>query len=60
MKKTHIVWIYTDLFVILQAMFEKEIEEYESVRKEYQQKVADKMGREQWMEYNVILFSAHR
>jgi Fic family protein len=40
-------------------MFEKEIEEYESVRKEYQQKVADKMGREQWMEYNEILFSAH-
>ena len=40
-------------------MFEKEIEEYEFVRKEYQQKVADKMGREQWMEYNEILFSAH-
>ena len=40
-------------------MFEKEIEEYESVRKEYQQKVVDKMGREQWMEYNEILFSAH-
>ena len=40
-------------------MFEKEIEEYERVRTEYQQKVADKMGREQWMEYNEILFSAH-
>ena len=40
-------------------MFEKEIEEYESVRKEYQQKVADKMGQTQWMEYNEILFSAH-
>ena len=40
-------------------MFEKEIEEYERVRKDYQQKVADKMGREQWMEYNEILFSAH-
>ena len=40
-------------------MFEKEIEEYESVRKEYQQKVAEKMGREQWMEYNEILFSAY-
>ena len=40
-------------------MFEKEIEEYESVRKEYQQKIADKMGRQQWMEYNEILFSAH-
>lgn len=41
------------------AMFEKEIEEYEQVRKEYQQKIADKMGRQQWMEYNEILFSAH-
>ena len=40
-------------------MFEKEIEEYESVRQEYQRKVVDKMGREQWMEYNEILFSAH-
>jgi Fic family protein len=40
-------------------MFEKEIEEYESVRKEYQQKIADRMGRQQWMEYNEILFSAH-
>ena len=40
-------------------MFEKEIEEYESIRKEYQQKIADKMGRQQWMEYNEILFSAH-
>ena len=40
-------------------MFEKEIKEYESVRQEYQQKIADKMGREQWMEYNEILFSAH-
>ena len=40
-------------------MFEKEIKEYECVRKEYQQKVADRMGREQWMEYNEILFSAH-
>ena len=40
-------------------MFEKEIEEYERVRKEYQQKVADKMGHKQWMEYNEILFSAY-
>ena len=40
-------------------MFEKEITEYESVRREYQQKIADRMGREQWMEYNEILFSAH-
>ncbi len=40
-------------------MFEKEIEEYEDVRRVYQEKVADRMGREQWMEYNEILFSAH-
>lgn len=40
-------------------MFEKVIKEYESVRQEYQQKIADKIGREQWMEYNEILFSAH-
>lgn len=40
-------------------MFEKEIKEYESVRQEYQQKIADRIGREQWMEYNEILFSAH-
>ena len=40
-------------------MFEKEIEEYERVRMEYQQKVAEKMGHQQWMEYNEILFSAH-
>ena len=40
-------------------MFEKEIEEYELIRKEYQQKIADRMGKEQWMEYNEILFSAH-
>ena len=40
-------------------MFEKEIEEYESIRREYQQKVADRMGREQWLEYGEILFSAH-
>ena len=40
-------------------MFEKEISEYEKVRREYQQNVADKMGRAQWMEYNEILFSTH-
>ena len=44
---------------IFAAMFDKEIEKYESVRLEYQQKIADKMGRKQWMEYNEILFSAH-
>jgi len=40
-------------------MFEKEIEEYERIRQEYQQKIADRMSKEQWMEYNEILFSAH-
>jgi Fic family protein len=40
-------------------MFEKNIEEYESIRQEYQQKIADRMGEKQWMEYNEILFSAH-
>ena len=48
-----------ELLTIFAHMFEKEIEEYESVRKEYQQKIADRMGRQQWMEYNEILFSAH-
>lgn len=40
-------------------MFEKEIKEYEDIRKEYQQKVAGRMGKTQWMEYNEVLFSAH-
>ena len=40
-------------------MFEKEIEEYESIRQKYQQKIADRMGEKEWMEYNEILFSAH-
>ena len=40
-------------------MYEKEIAEYEEIRRAYQEKVADRMSREQWMEYNEILFSAH-
>ena len=40
-------------------MFEKEIEEYERVRANYLENIADRMSREQWMEYNEILFSAH-
>lgn len=40
-------------------MFDNEIEEYEAVRKDYQREIADKMGLQQWMEYNEILFSAH-
>ena len=41
------------------VMFENVIREYESLRQEYQQKIADRMGKKQWMEYNEILFSAH-
>lgn len=44
---------------IFATMFEREIEEYELVLQGYQKKVAEKMGRQQWMEYNEILFSAH-
>ncbi|MBQ8706403.1 MAG: Fic family protein [Paludibacteraceae bacterium] len=40
-------------------MFERETEQYERLRQEYQQKIADRMGRKQWMEYNEVLFSAH-
>ena len=51
--------VYSDFMFKFAAMFEKEIKEYEDIRQEYQQKIADRMGREQWMEYNEILFSAH-
>lgn len=51
--------VSSDNLLIFAAMFEKEIEEYERVRKDYQQKIADKMGHKQWMEYNEILFSAY-
>ncbi len=40
-------------------MFEKEIEKYERLRLDYQQKIADSMSNEAWKEYNEILFSAH-
>ena len=40
-------------------MFEKEIEEYERIRLDYLQNIANRMGWQQWMEYNEILFSAH-
>ena len=50
---------YSKIILIFATMFEKELREYELVRKEYQQKIADKMGKQQWMEYNEILFSAH-
>lgn len=58
-KKTPNNLEQSDNIRIFAAMFEKEIKEYELVRQEYQQKVADKMGQQQWMEYNEILFSAH-
>ena len=58
--------IYPTLFLelstfscIFAAMYDKEIAEYELVRKDYQAKIADRMGQKQWMEYNEILFSAH-
>ncbi len=44
---------------IFAAMFSKEIKEYERMREDYQQTVVGKMDRQQWMEYNEILFSAH-
>ena len=31
-------------------MFEKEIEEYERVRANYQENIADRMSHEQWIE----------
>lgn len=40
-------------------MFEKEIESYELLRQEYQEKIAGRMAPKEWMEYNEILFSAH-
>ena len=40
-------------------MFEKEIEKYEQVRKEYEQKISRRMSKKAWMEYHEILFSAH-
>ena len=39
-------------------MFEKEIETYERIRQEYQEKIVGKMSLQEWMEYNEILFSA--
>ena len=40
-------------------MFEKEISKYESLRQEYEEKIARRMSAREWMEYNEILFSAH-
>lgn len=55
-RKSLAVFLKTTIFV---AMFERETEQYERLRQEYQQKIADRMGRKQWMEYNEVLFSAH-
>ena len=51
--------LVSEIISIFAPMFQKEIEEYERIREEYQQKIADRMSKEQWMEYNEILFSAH-
>ena len=59
LNKSQIICFFCLLNRTFAAMFDKEIEKYESVRLEYQQNIADKMGRKQWMEYNEILFSAH-
>lgn len=41
------------------TVFEEEISKYEQIRREYQNMLADKMDRHEWMEYNGIMFSAH-
>lgn len=43
----------------MQAMFEKQIKEYDSLVKEYKHLVSDKFNKRDFMEYNEILFSAH-
>ena len=50
--------LFSSLIRTFVAMFESEVKEYELIRQKYQQKIADRMGRKQWMEYNEILFSA--
>lgn len=40
-------------------MFEKELERYESVRKEYEQKVVARMSAKDYREYIEVLFSTH-
>ena len=59
LRKTQIHLVFHSICTIFAAMFEKDIEEYESIRQEYQEKIADRMGHEQWMEYNEILFTAY-
>lgn len=59
LRKTQINLGFRSLIRTFAAMFEEEITEYECIRQEYQEKIADRMGHRQWMEYNEILFSAH-
>ncbi len=40
-------------------MFEKETEQYECLRRDYETKLKRRMDAKEWMEYNEILFSAH-
>ena len=39
--------------------FEKEIKEYEDLRKKYQAQIIGKMDREEYIRYNEVLFSTH-
>lgn len=39
--------------------FEKEIKEYEDLRKKYQAQIIGKMNREEYIRYNEVLFSTH-
>lgn len=39
--------------------FEKEIKEYEDLRKKYQAQIIGKMDREEYIKYNEVLFSTH-
>lgn len=41
------------------TMFEKELERYESVHQEYEQKVVAKMSAKDYREYSEVLFSTH-
>lgn len=39
--------------------FEKEIKEYEDLRRKYQTLIINKMDREEYIKYNEVLFSTH-
>ena len=41
-------------------MYDEEIKEYDSLVKEYQSLVSDKFSKEDFVNYNEILFSAQR